>query len=124
MEPSSPPRELHPLEVKVLLRYRAGDSISSSTLIADLGYNLGQANQALSWLAAKGFVEETRRVKRLLYELTDFGRECIEKGTHEARIFSLLESGGPLALPEIAKKLAIEQKDVGSSFGGLSRDGV
>jgi phenylalanyl-tRNA synthetase alpha chain len=124
MEPSSPPRELYPLEVKVLLRYGDGDSISSTTLIADLGYNLGQANQALSWLAAKGFVAETSRVKRLLYELTDFGRECVQKGTFEARIFALLESGGPLPLPEIAKKLGMEPKDVGSAFGGMSKDGV
>ena len=124
MEPSSPPRELHPLEVKVLLHYGAGDSISSTTLIHDLGYNLGQANQSLSWLAAKGFVRETNRVKRLLFEITDFGRECMEKGTYDARIVGLLESSGPLALPEIARKLGIEAKDVGSAFGGLSKDKV
>ncbi|HTP57929.1 MAG TPA: phenylalanine--tRNA ligase subunit alpha, partial [Spirochaetia bacterium] len=124
MEPSAPARELHPLEVKALLQYGSGDTLSSSALIADLGYNLGQANQALSWLAAKGLIAEKRRVKRLLYEVTDFGRECMEKGTYEARMAALLEARGPLALPEIAAATGMEAKDVGSAFGGLAKDKV
>jgi len=117
-------RELHPLEVKVLLHYRPEDTVSSTTLVADLGYNLGQANQSLSWLAAKGFVQESSRATSVLYEITDFGRECLKKGTYERRIVELLASEGALTLPEIAKRLGIEQKDVGSAFGGLSKDKV
>ena len=128
MEPTSAgspaARELHPLETKVLLRYGAKDAISQARLVSDLGYNLGQANQALSWLAMKGYVAETARAVRVLYEITEFGRECMGKGTPEQRIVDLLASGGPLPLPEIARKLGVEQKDVGSAFGGLSKDGV
>ncbi len=123
MDQSSIPRELHPLEVKVLLRYGGGDTVSHARLAADLGYNVGQASQALSWLAAKGFAAETARTTRVFYEITDFGRECIEKGTYEQRIVDLLASEA-LALPEIAKRLGIEAKDVGSAFGGLSKDKV
>ena len=78
----------------------------------------------MSWLATKGFVAETARAARVLYEITDFGRECMGKGTYEQRIVDLACRGGPLALPEIARKLGIEQKDVGSAFGGLSKDRV
>jgi phenylalanyl-tRNA synthetase alpha chain len=117
-------RELHPLEVKVLLRYGAGDALSLLRLAADLSYNTGQANQALSWLAAKGYAAETARAQRVFYEITDFGRECADKGTYEQRIVDLLASGGALALPEIAQALGIEAKDVGSAFGGLSKDKV
>ncbi len=123
-ESGAPPRELHPLEIKVLRRYGAEDRIGSTTLIADLGYNLGQANQALSWLSAKGFLAETERARRVFYEITDFGRECMKKGTYEARITALVHAEGPLPLPEIAKKLGIEPKEVGSAFGGLSKDKV
>ena len=35
-----------------------------------------------------------------------------------------MRDGGALALPEIAQKLGIEAKDVGSAFGGLSKDKV
>ncbi len=117
-------RELHPLEIKVLLRYGAADAVSNARLAADLGYNTGQSGQALSWLAAKGFVAETARVPRVLYEITDFGRECMEKGTYEQRIADLLESEGALPLPEMARRLGIEAKDVGSAFGGLSKEKV
>lgn len=120
---SSGQRELHPLEVKVLLHYTAQSPLSHARLVADLGYNLGQANQALSWLAAKEMVAETARAQRVFYEITDFGRECIEKGTYEQRIATQLALG-PLSLPEIAGRLGIEAKDVGSAFGGLSRDKV
>ena len=41
-----PGSELHPLEVKVLLRYRTGEAISHARLAADLGFKEGQANQA------------------------------------------------------------------------------
>lgn len=123
MEPSGQ-RELHPLEVKVLLHYTAKEPLSHARLVADLGYNLGQANQALSWLAAKEFVAETERTPRVFYEMTEFGRECIEKGTYEQRIVGLLAAEGPLALPDIARKLGIEPKDVGSAFGGLSKEKV
>ena len=120
----APARELHPLEVRVLLRFQSGEEISHARLVADLSFNLGQANQALSWLSAKGFVEEKTRAARTLYEITDFGRECIEKGTYEERIIRLLASEGPLALPEIAKKLGLDPKDVGSAFGGLSKEKI
>ncbi len=120
---SSGQRELHPLEVKVLLHYGSKEPLSHALLVADLGFNLGQANQALSWLAAKELVSETARAQRVFFEITDFGRECIEKGTYEHRIVSQLAEG-PLSLPEIARKLGIEAKDVGSAFGGLSKDKV
>ena len=120
---SSGQRELHPLEVKVLLHYGSKEPLSHARLVADLGYNLGQANQALSWLAAKELVAETARAQRVFYEITEFGRDCIGKGTYEQRIVAQL-ADGPLSLPEIAGKLGIEAKDVGSAFGGLSRDKV
>ena len=123
MEPTGA-RELHPLEVKVLLRYGAPDALSLARLAEELSYNVGQANQALSWLAAKGYAAESARAQRVFYEITDFGRECMTKGTYEQRIVDLLETAGALALPEIAQRLGIEGKDVGSAFGGLSKDKV
>jgi phenylalanyl-tRNA synthetase alpha chain len=124
MDQPAPARELHPLEVKVLLRYGKGDTISHARLAEDLGYNTGQASQALSWLSAKGFVTETSRTARVLYEITDLGRESLAKGTYEQRIVDLVAADGPQALPDLAKKLGIEAKDVGSAFGGLSKDKV
>ncbi len=117
-------RELHPLEVKVLLRYGIGDPVSHARIAADLGFKEGQANQALSWLAAKGFVAETGRVTRVSYELTDIGRDYHARGTPEERILRLLAERGGRTLPEIAADLGLEGKDVGSAFGALTKDGA
>jgi phenylalanyl-tRNA synthetase alpha chain len=117
-------RELHPLEIKVLLFAAEGTEISQARLVEELSYNTGQANQALSWLAAKGFAAEKSRATRVLYEITDFGRECLEKGTYEERIVRLVAAEGPQTLPDIAKKLGLDPKDVGSAFGGLSREKI
>ncbi len=116
--------ELHPLEVKVLLRCAPGEALTHARLASELGYNQGQANQALSWLSAKGLVSETARSTRTFFELTEMGREAVKKGTGEERILRLLASEGPLPLPEIARKLGMDPKDVGSAFGALSKDGA
>jgi phenylalanyl-tRNA synthetase alpha chain len=116
--------ELHPLEVRVLLHCRGGEELTHARLVAELGYNQGQANQSLSWLAAKGYAEERSRVRRVLYELTEMGREAIAKGTIEERILDLLKVEGGLTLPDIAAKLGVEAKDVGSAFGALAKDGA
>jgi len=119
----TPPRELHPLEVKVLLRYGTGDEISHARLATELGFKEGQANQALSWRAAKGFVAETGRVTRTSFDLTDLGRDWLARGTPEERILRLLAERGGRTLPEIAADLGMEPKDVGSAFGALTKDG-
>ncbi|HET6484898.1 MAG TPA: phenylalanine--tRNA ligase subunit alpha [Spirochaetia bacterium] len=123
-EAPAPKRELHPLEVKVLLRYPQGQEVSLARLVSDLGYNLGQANQALSWLLTKGMVAEKSRTPRVFYEIAELGREALTKGTYEQRIVELLAASGPLTLPQIAAKLEIDPKEVGSTFGGLSKDKV
>ena len=115
---------LHPLEIKLLRKYKSGDKITSSGLISELSYNPGQCNQAFSWLSAKELIEEIERVKRVEYELTGLGREYREKGTPEERIYQLIHKEGTLCLPEMADKLSLEKRDVGSAFGSLSKEGL
>ncbi len=116
--------ELHPLETKVLLHYGEGRSVTRALLAQELGFKEGQANQALSWLLAKGFIREESREARVLFEITDTGCEAADKGTPEERILELLELRGPMSLPDITRELSIESKDVGSAFGSLSKEGV
>ena len=117
-------KSLHPLEVRVLRELSPGDPITTSVCRNQLGFNIGQANQAVSWLTAKGLMEETARETVIAYELTDLGREYAEHGTPEERIVRLLDGKGPLRIPEIVAALGLENKDVGSAYGSLSRMGV
>ncbi len=124
MDLASLVKTLHPLEVKVLLRYGQEEPLDAARLQAELGYKEGHANQAFSWLCAKGLAAEAGRSARTVYELTPLGREMAERGTPEERLLRFLGENGASRLPEIAAALGLEQKDVGSAFGLLSKEGL
>jgi len=117
-------RALHPLEVKIILAFDAGEVIDSARVREKLGFREGQDQQAFSWLVAKGVLEEADRQTEVFYELTPLGQEWHDRGTPVRRIFSLLKEAGPLSLPDIAQRLEFDQKTVGSAFGSLSKEGV
>jgi len=117
-------KSLHPLEVRILRRVRLGEEITAARVMDELGFNLGQCNQAFSWLAGKGYIEEKDRTARTFYELTDLGREYAEKGTPEERIFEYVRSEGAAAMPELSEALGLENKDTGSAFGLLSKEKI
>ncbi|MCH3916901.1 MAG: phenylalanine--tRNA ligase subunit alpha [Spirochaetia bacterium] len=114
-------KKLHPLEVRLLRHVCPGEPITSDRIIAELGYNVGQCNQAFSWLGAKGYVAEMSRKTRILFELTELGREQQKTGTPSRRIFTYLGEHGAATLPEIAEALGLEKSTVGSAFGALSK---
>jgi phenylalanyl-tRNA synthetase alpha chain len=127
-------KNLHPLEIRILLSYKKGDELTVEKVEKELDLKPGNGNQALSWLAGKGLVAELRRETAIFYELTAMGEEWKEKGSPEERILGLIRKGleqhreqRPFIgqhLPEIAKALNMENKDIGSAFGSLSKLGV
>jgi phenylalanyl-tRNA synthetase alpha chain len=117
-------KNLHPLEVKIIRHFRQQDELSVEKVEAALHFKAGNGNQALSWLESKGIVRELRRQTACFYELTDLGRVWNEKGTVAERIYALVSEKPGLRMPDIAKELAVEPKDVGSAFGTLSKLGA
>mgnify|MGYP002521343227 FL=1 len=117
-------KNLHPLETKVLLKYSDKDNLTSEKLIKDLSYKEGHANQAFSWLSGKNLLKEVARTPHTYYEITDMGRSIAKNGTIEEKMVCALKGKGALSLPELAKEIGAEQKDIGSAFGPLSKEGV
>ncbi|MCL2381380.1 MAG: phenylalanine--tRNA ligase subunit alpha [Treponema sp.] len=117
-------KNLHPLEVRIILSYKKGDELTVEKVESELGLKSGNGNQALSWLSGKGLVSELRREPAVFYELTSLGREWKERGTVEERIARLVLGKSGLRLPDIAAELGLENKDIGSAFGSLSKLGV
>ncbi|THB63862.1 MAG: phenylalanine--tRNA ligase subunit alpha [Spirochaetaceae bacterium] len=115
---------LHPLETKVLLGFSAGDIISPESIVERLGFNLGQANQSVSWLSQKGFLTETERTPKISYELTELGADFRDKGLPDERLLNYVVANGPAGLPVVAAAVGLENKDIGSAFGALSKAGV
>jgi len=127
-------KNLHPLEIRILLSYKKGDELTIEKVEKELRLKPGNGNQALSWLAGKGLVSELRREKAIFYEITSLGQEWKTKGSPEERILALvrqrLAAQDKLAandrprLTDIAGALGMENKDIGSAFGSLSKLGV
>ncbi|MCL2721133.1 MAG: phenylalanine--tRNA ligase subunit alpha [Treponema sp.] len=122
-------KNLHPLEVKILLFYKKMDELTIEKVEKDLDFKPGNGNQALSWLTGKNLVNEVRRESAVYYEITGLGHEWKEKGSPEERILELIRQRIKQAeerprLPDIAEILKMENKDIGSAFGSLSKLGV
>ena len=116
-------KNLHPLEVRVLKYIEPGKAVSADDLVKALGMNVGQCNQALSWLSAKNFTIEDRRDNHIFFELTETGEQYAEIGTPAERIFNLIQAESGLTLPDISSRLGLENSDTGSAFGMLSKLG-
>ncbi|MCL2410565.1 MAG: phenylalanine--tRNA ligase subunit alpha [Treponema sp.] len=122
-------KNLHPLEVRIILAYKKGDELTIEKVEQELNFKPGNANQALSWLAGKKLISEIRRETAVFYELTVLGDEWKEKGSPEERILELIRSRieqtkSGAQLPDIASCLGMENKDIGSAFGSLSKLGI
>jgi len=118
-------KSLHPLEVRLLLRF--GDSeapLDADTAQQQLGFNVGQCNQCFSWLSGKGLIAESSRRKRTEYAITELGREYRRAGTPDHRLYDLVKTSGPLELGQIAQRLGLENREIGSAFGALSKAGL
>lgn len=117
-------KNLHPLEIRVLRSFKTTDELTSERLQKELSYKEGHANQAFSWLSGKELAKIVKREPHTYFEMTEVGRSFAEKGTPEERIINFLKDNGAHALPQIAQALQIENKDVGSAFGILSKEGI
>ena len=117
-------KNLHPLEVRVLLHLGPKDEFDAERLVEALELNTGQANQALSWLSAKDLIEETRREQSVRYELTELGERYATEGMPEERMVSVIGKQGPMRMPDISSQLSLENKETGSAYGALSKAGV
>ncbi len=124
MDVQSLVKNLHPLEVRVLLTYKKDEELTSQKLQNELDYKEGHANQAFSWLVGKELATVIRREEHTFFELTDLGKVFAKDGLPAERIFNYVKENGEKSLPEIASALNIENKDVGSAFGSLSKAGA
>jgi len=115
-------KSLHPLEIQVLLKFRENEAISFERAVERLSFNSGQYNRSMAWLLSKQLIQENKREIVSTFTLTEIGKKYQIQGTPEENIFQLLQKQGPMTIPEMALELDMEKSDVGSAYGGLSKD--
>ncbi len=123
MQQDSVIKNLHPLEIKVLIHFEQNCALSSSLLMKKLDYKEGHANQAFSWLGMKGLVKEESRTKHVFYEATELALLYAEKGIPEERFIEYLKKVERAKLPDIATSIGLSPKEAGSAFSILSKTG-
>ena len=115
-------RSLHPLEIKVLLNVAKDEIFDDNTIIERCSFNTGWCNQAFSWLIAKKLIEQKDVKSVFFYEITDIGRNVLFSGFTEERMISALKEKS-LSLQELQQVLNEEQKNIGSAFAVLKKEG-
>lgn len=113
---------LHPLEIKVILSFEVKDSITSSLLIEKLNYGIGQTNQAISWLEAKGLLKEVKRDNFIFYEVTESGKEWV--AFNPALAMKEVAQKKELTMPEMMEELGIDNATAGKIFGQFSKEKI
>jgi len=116
-------KSLHPLEVKILLNFGPETALTATVLAQKLDFKVGQSNQSFSWLVGKELALESGRTSTTVYEITDLGRVHLAQGTPEENLLKALEKG-PIPMAEAAGLLGLEQKDMGSAYGQLAKEGL
>lgn len=117
-------KNLHPLEIKVLLNFSPEQDLDNDLLMSKLAFKAGQCNQAFSWLEAKDLLEKKSSRVHNVYELTELGVDYKANGCPEERIIKALEENGPLKMPQLAENTGLQNKDVGSAYGQMAKDGL
>jgi len=111
-------KTLHPLEIKILLKYKQDDKISSNIVVNDLNFKEGQANQGISWLKAKSLLFDDFIKDISYFELINIELFNIDKKIND---YCLNKN---FSLEELKNNLNIEQKIIGSRVGFLLKYGL
>lgn len=113
---------LHPLEIKAIKYYADKNvgEISSSSLMRDLGFIEGQANQVISWLSFRQILNKSREELIQKAELTPYGLYSVAFHSLE-HVFIFICSKGNLSffksfveksLSSLEKSLSFTQTDL------------
>jgi phenylalanyl-tRNA synthetase alpha chain len=115
---------LHPLEGKVLLCFNQGDTLSASDILKSSGLDDSRLDMASGWLQSKGLLEVKDESVTSLVSLTETGREYLEKGIPEMRIFNELREGKKFTVKDVIQSWGMDPTEVSSAVGALKASGV
>ena len=116
-------RNLHPLEIRLLLGFKEGEKFDNEEIEKRCSFNPGHANQAVSWTLSKNLISKVSSETIVSYELSDVGRDALVKGMIARRIISLVAKAG-VSIADLPKLLEEDQKSIGSDFALLKKAGI
>jgi phenylalanyl-tRNA synthetase alpha chain len=116
---------LSPHEAVVLLAFASGDAELDLEQIALGGaIELAQARSAIERLKLRNVAEQTDERLVISLSLTEFGRDCVQNGLPEMRLWRSLEAHGALPIHEIQRRDDLPASEAGAAFGALKAQGL
>ncbi len=115
---------LHPLEVKILFVFKAGQSVDDNILINEASIEQSQKDMAIGWLLAKGILSVTAETVERSVVLTDTGDRYFDLKIPELRIFESIKANPDYSMADIKGRDDIEPSEVSSAVGLMKEKGI
>ncbi|MBI5137290.1 MAG: phenylalanine--tRNA ligase subunit alpha [Nitrospirae bacterium] len=112
---------LHPLEIAVVNALSGSAETTDAALAEAAGLDGARRDMACGWLVEKGIIECSRESVSHTVALTETGQRYAERGTPEARIITLLQTGSEVTLANLAELLELDQAEAGTAVGTLKK---
>lgn len=109
-------KELHPLEIKILLLFKEEPELSDHTLGARSNLYPQDIRRATEWLQSKGIIIRTPEKTYTTIDLTELGMKYDRDGTPEKKVIDFLKKKQQLKISEIDFFLDDEEKKEAIKF--------
>ena len=111
---------LHPLEIKSLLAFESGDSLTHADLESKTSLDAARIRRAVEWLLTRKAVDVLEEKIISYVVLTDVGMHYAEKQIPELRILDLAENG--ISMDAIRASNDFDPAEIGPAIGSLKKN--
>lgn len=115
---------LHPLEVKILFVFKAGETIPDAQILQQASIEQGQKDMAIGWLQAKGIVQVVEERVTKSVTLTETGEQYKLQGIPERRILQAIKDKPGCTMADIRGRGDLDPTEISSATGALKASGV
>ena len=114
-------KALSEIEVKALQALNANAKLSENDIAEKASMNIDSVRRALAWLKEKGLANVYEK-EVSIYELTEKGKDVVERGLPEERlIFALKKLGGKAKISDILKEGSLSNEELNVALGKARR---
>ncbi|MCK4353373.1 phenylalanine--tRNA ligase subunit alpha [candidate division WOR-3 bacterium] len=112
-------KELHPLEVKVLLALKGKEKLTSEEIINIARISEAHLRRAAGWLETKKLIKIIKDTKTFVY-LTETGKKYYKKGIPEKQIIELIDKKQVVNI----KDINLEPTEISKAIGFLKNENI
>ncbi len=114
-------KELHPLEVKVLLAFKKKEILTMNESMDITKLSEGDSRRAIGWLTTKEIIEIIKQDTKTLVHLSELGKKYLEKGTPSKQIIEKIKAKDSVIIKNLD---FLEPLELSEAIGFLKSKGI